>query len=251
MILTLDIGNTFIKTGVFKGSTPVFTVKAEPDHFPSLSFKDYQITGCAISSVVPSSTSTIIEIIKDKFGITPFLITSNSKFNLSVEYSTPGTLGIDRLCGAEGAFRILSDTGINLNKNEVIITIDFGTATTINLVKHPSVFAGGIISPGIRMMFDALNKNTSQLPDVNFDEYKNIIGDSTNSSIASGVLNATAGLIERTRTFLLENLKAEKVYTYITGGNAPAIMPHLNFEFTYEPNLVLHGINSVYLKNNS
>jgi type III pantothenate kinase len=251
MILTLDIGNTFIKTGVFEDSIPVFTVKTKPDDFHSLSFKDFKLTGCAISSVVPTTTKTISEIVKDKFGFTPFVITSSSKFNLAVVYSTPDTLGVDRLCGAEGALRLFTESGRILSKNEVIITIDFGTATTINLVKHPSVFAGGIISPGIRMMFGALNKNTSQLPDVNFDEYKDIIGDSTNSAIASGVLNATAGLIGRARSFLSDDLKAEKVHTYITGGNAHAIMPHLDFEFTHEPNLVLHGVNAVYLKNNS
>lgn len=251
MILTMDIGNTFIKTAVFDGDKPVCTKKIRSRELGTLAFDDYPIDGCAVSSVVPEITTRIEKIIPEKFGVTPLIVSYHSMFSFKIEYSTPATLGTDRICGAEGAFKMFSASGNTLKENEAILSIDFGTATTINLVKYPSVFVGGIIAPGARMMFDSLNKNTSQLPTVSLEEYKNLIGDSTNSSIASGVLNSITGLIEKTIASLSRNNIADKVYAFITGGNAPSILPYITFEHTHEPELVLHGLNSVYLKNNS
>jgi type III pantothenate kinase len=248
MILALDIGNTFIKTGIFDGDKLLFTEKTNANDFPSGSLKNYPIDSCAVSSVVPSVTAMITGILKDQFHIYPYIISNKSDFEIKIEYATPDTLGIDRICGAEGAYKLLKSGGNNFGPADVIVTIDFGTATTINLVRYPNIFTGGIIAPGIKMMFEALNRNTSQLPEVNFDEYKNIIGNSTASAIASGVLNATTGLIENTRAFFTGKLNTKNIFTYITGGNAELIIPHLGFKFTYEPSLVLHGINSVVQK---
>lgn len=250
MILALDIGNTFTKTGIFDNNKLVFGNKTKTENFSPGNFKEYSLTGCAISSVVPAAADAIINLIKTKLGITPYLISHNSEFSLKIEYETPGTLGIDRICGAEGAFRLFNTKGTSLGQNDIIISIDFGTATTINLIRHPNRFIGGIIAPGVRMMFETLNKNTSQLPEADFKEYGSLIGNSTNSAIASGVINTTTGLIEQTRKFLIEKFNAENIFIFITGGNAESIMPHLDFKYEYEPNLVLQGVYSVYTKNN-
>lgn len=245
MILVLDIGNTFIKTGIFDGDKLLFSEKMDAKSFPSESLKNYPIELCAISSVVPSVTKTITAILKDQFHIDPYIISNSSDFEIKIEYDTPGTLGIDRVCGAEGAYKLLKSNNKHLEPEDVIVTIDFGTATTINLIRYPNIFTGGIIAPGIKMMFEALSRNTSQLPEVNFDEYKSIIGSSTGSAIASGVFNSTTGLIENTRAFLTGKLNSKNIFTYITGGNAELIIPRLDFKFTHEPNLVLYGIHSV------
>lgn len=249
MILVLDIGNSFIKTGIFNRDELVFTKKVKTDSFSVDLFNDYSIDKCAISSVVPSATVYVKEMIGEKLHIIPSILTSKSKFSLKIDYSTPDTLGIDRICGAEGALKLFMEKYKTFESGKAIFSIDFGTATTINLIKHPGVFTGGIIAPGIRMMFEALNKNTSQLPDVDFSEYKKISGDSTASAIASGVLNSALGLIERTRYSLTGEIQAENIYTYITGGNAGSILPYLNFNYEYVPHLVLYGIYSALLQN--
>lgn len=246
MPAAIDIGNTFIKAGFFDGETLTGAERFSHDQMNLLVNRLKGTSCCNISSVVPESAAKLASMLAVE-GIETALITRNSSFILTVEYSTPETLGIDRLCGAEGAFRLLKSEGKEFGAKDFIISIDAGTATTINIVKHPGVFTGGIIAPGIRMMFGALNKNTSQLPGVDTGEYKDLIGDSTASSIASGVINATAGLIDRAVTHLRTKSNSERIYIYITGGNASNIIPFLNFEFTHEPNLVLHGINSVYL----
>lgn len=246
MVLVLDIGNSFIKSAVFEKGRLIYSVKSLHGSFPAEEIKKFHINGCAITSVVPSATKSAISLIENDFGISPCIITNNSQFSLKIDYTTPETLGIDRLCGAEGAFIMLRDKGIQLLENDNLLTIDFGTATTLNLVKFPNLFKGGIIAPGIKMMFESLNRNTSQLPNVSFEDYKEIVGDSTNSSIASGVINSTCGLINRMREFLTAENKSGNIYTFITGGNAEAIKPFLGFDYYFEPNLILYGSLSVF-----
>ena len=176
-----------------------------------------------MSSVVPTTSKTLEEQLK-KINISPFFINSESKFNLKNEYKTPSTLGIDRICSAEGAFYLYQHSSNFKSKNysekDFILTIDFGTATTLNFVKYPGIFMGGIIAPGINMMFNSLLTNTAQLPSVQIDDYQNFIGADTNQSISSGIINSSIGLIERTIKHLKQNLNAEIINVFITGGNA-------------------------------
>ena len=99
------------------------------------------------------------------------------------------------------------------------------------------------------MMFDMLNKKTSQLPNVNFSSYKAVIATDTKSSIASGVLNSTIGLLEQVIKSLKSRNKNIEIKVYLTGGNAEKIMGYLPFDFIYEKGLVLEGIRTIYEKN--
>ncbi len=158
------------------------------------------------------------------------------------------TLGIDRLCSAEGAFFLFkqSNNFINYSDKDFIITIDFGTATTINFVQHPGVFLGGIIAPGIKTMFNSLQKNTAQLPEVGINNFESFIGTDTKQSIASGVLNSTLGLMEKTINYLKNEYHGENIFIYATGGNAKDILSHINFRYKFEESLVLLGVKAVW-----
>ncbi len=250
MLTAIDIGNTSIKTGIFNG-----------DELAGFStFNDYNTAAdfivsvasekIAVSSVVPALSDKISRRIKQSLGITPFLINRSVKFNLIINYGSVETLGIDRICSAEGAlFLTKKSAAAGLNENSYVVSMDLGTATTLNIVKWPNEFIGGMISPGINMMFGSLNKNTAQLPEVDSSDFKNFIGSDTKSSIAAGVLGATAGLAERTENYLRNTLKAKDVVFYVTGGNAGKIIDSLNIKFTYVKELVLTGINAVYSLN--
>ncbi len=251
MFLACDIGNTNIKIGLFK--------KDKLEEFNS--FQNYSsllhylrnvtFDKAAISSVVPKSSEKITKDIFTIKNIKPFVITKDVKYNLKIIYDSIDTLGIDRICSVEGAFSIFnkSEARENYNSETYILSIDFGTATTVNIIQYPGEFIGGIIAPGLNMMFDGLNKKTSQLPNVDFASYKNLIGTDTKSSIASGVLNSTIGLIEK----VIKSLKSEKdktkILIFVTGGNAEKIMNYLPFKFEFEKGLVLVGIKSIYDKN--
>lgn len=242
MLLAIDIGNTNIKAGIFDRQKLL-------DHFIASNFSEIisslgscNITAASISSVVPEKTKLIYEGVKSSFDCKPFIITNNVKFNLKVKYKTPETLGIDRLCSVEGA--LLSYE--NLDTGTYLITIDFGTATTINIVKYPKLFIGGLISPGIKTLFHSLNKQTSQLPELTIDKYKSLIGDDTLTSIASGVVNSTIGLIDKTIKSLLEFSDCKEVIVYATGGMAEKLQSYLEQDVVYDKHLVLRGISAIY-----
>lgn len=242
MLLAIDIGNTNIKAGIFDRQKLL-------DHFIASNFSEIisslgscNITAASISSVVPEKTKLIYEEVKSSFDCKPFIITNNVKFNLKLKYKSPETLGIDRLCSVEGA--LLSYE--NLDTGTYLITIDFGTATTINIVKYPKLFIGGLISPGIKTLFHSLNKQTSQLPELTIDKYKSLIGDDTLTSIASGVVNSTIGLIDKTIKSLLEFSDCKEVIVYATGGMAEKLQSYLEQDVVYDKHLVLRGISAIY-----
>jgi type III pantothenate kinase len=248
MLFVCDIGNSRIKTGIFKdGKISGFKTFADIDTLIKF-ISGKKLTEAAVSSVVPEKRKYFEKQFKSYFHFNPLVINKDSYFNLKIGYETPETLGIDRICSAEGAFSLYESKGnsVNYNKNVFIVSIDFGTATTINIVKYNKIFTGGLIVPGIETMFKSLQNETAQLPEVKISDYKNFIGSSTKSSIASGVINSSLGVINQTIEYLKQKDKKNEIVIYITGGNAEFILPHFNFKYIYEKGLVLYGIKAVY-----
>ncbi len=272
MLIAIDLGNSRIKAGKFKNDqlTEIFSSAAtkdiltflKSDSEPKAHQPRAEINDIAVSSVVPGKTKIISDEVYKITGKSPFIISKDIKTNLTISYKTPETLGIDRLCSAEGAFFLFKNSikylsaakhDKNYTSGTYILSIDFGTATTINVIEYPGKFIGGLIAPGLEMMFESLKKNTAQLPDVNISDFKSVIGTDTNSSIASGVVTSVVGMIEKTINYLQKEkvetrhaLSLHKVFVYVTGGNVKKIIPYLNFDFIYEEGLVLYGINALY-----
>ena len=251
MLLVCDIGNTRIKTALFKKDKII-----DFNSFLSVnklirSYKRKNITSVVFSSVVPGKSKKFTSQIKKQFKIPPFRIKDSINFNLKIDYSTPEYVGTDRICSAEGAFYLFkkSRNYKNYNKNDIIISIDLGTATTLNFVKYPGIFKGGIIAPGIKMMSESLHNQTALLPVVSTSEYKKLIGWNTKESVASGIINSTVGLIEKSINELKLKDKSANIYVFITGGNAKQIIPHLKIKYKFVSELVLIGIKAVYEKN--
>jgi type III pantothenate kinase len=151
------------------------------------------------------------------------------------------------VCSAEGAFAL---SGKSLAEGPYLLTIDFGTATTINIVKFPNYFIGGLIAPGVNTMFKSLSNQTSQLPELNAENYISVIGNDTNASIASGVINSTIGLIEKTISHISDLKDCKNIITYCTGGIAGKIKKYLPRNINYDEFLVLRGIKEIYYLNN-
>ena len=243
MLLALDIGNANIKAGVFKDEgLEDHIVFANNTKLKSY-LKKHAISSIAISSVVPKKTKLIVEELSASYNFKPFIINNESKFNLKIDYKTTKTLGIDRICSAEGAFNLC---GNSLITGTYLLTIDFGTATTINIVKYPNIFAGGLIAPGIITMFKSLTTKTSQLPEITIENYNLIIGDDTNSSIASGVINSAVGLIEKVISYIKKLDDCSNLIIYVTGGMADKLQKFLSNKIIYDEFLVLRGIRSLY-----
>ncbi len=246
--LVCDIGNSVIKTGIYQRN--IFKKKfLLKDDIPDLNFlDDYPISSAAISSVVPDKTEALREKIVKKTGVVPFLIDHTGRFNLRINYRTPETVGIDRICSAEGALDIYleENTETLYNERTGIISIDFGTAITLNFIHYNKIFEGGIIAPGLHMMASALNEKTAQLPLVSASDFEGVIGKSTPSSIAAGIFNAASGMLEKTIKGLVNRYSLIELHIFTTGGGYDYIKNYLDFEHSFVDELVLRGINAIY-----
>src|ERR1035437_975539 len=142
MLLACDIGNTNIKAGIFADDrlTEFYFLKGITNLIEVI--KANKLRDIVISSVVPSKAQDLIDNLLN-LKLSPIIINKNSSFNLKIDYNSPETLGIDRICSAEGAYYLHSKEK-ELKKEQVIISIDLGTASTLNVVKYPRIFAGGI-----------------------------------------------------------------------------------------------------------
>lgn len=252
MTLACDIGNSRIKFALYDKSGLRELKTSSHGLLPLEWFRKSNVENVAISSVVPSVTEELKKYFLSEFKIEPFVITHESLFNLEINYETPHSLGIDRICSAEGAFALFKETEEfkSYGEKTFIITIDLGTATTVNIVKYNGVFSGGIILPGITTMAASLKTNTAQLPEISIDlDYKCFIGKNTRSSIASGILNSTLSLIESSVSYVENEMGAKTVKLYTTGGNAPVIEKHLRREHLMIEDLVLRGVKSVFERN--
>jgi len=251
MLIAIDIGNTRIKVGKLESDklTEFLSFNDIPDVLKFL--KSDSKNNIAVSSVVPDKTKIISEEVYKITSKAPFIISKDIKKNLTISYKTPETLGVDRLCSAEGAFFLFKNSYKykSYSAGTYILSIDFGTATTINVIEYPGKFIGGLIAPGLEMMFESLKQRTAQLPHLSVSDFISTIGNDTNSSIASGVVTSVVGMIEKTINHLKKEKSAKEVIVYITGGNAKKIVPYLNFDFIYEEGLVLYGINALWVLN--
>jgi type III pantothenate kinase len=247
MLLTLDVGNTNIKSALYEGSeNKDYKVHSNVDklfkYLDQVSFDN-----SAITSFNPGIKNKIEEKLSSK-NISIFEAKYQDKLNLKINYETPSTLGMDRVCSAVGALQIAINENL-ISDDQYLISVDLGTATTLNIVSPDRQFVGGLIAPGIQTMLNSLNKNTAQLPLPDLNDYKILIGNSTNASIVSGVIHSTKGLIMETINKLKIDARQEPLI-FVTGGNAKFILPHLKFKVFFDECLVLIGLNIIYNLNN-
>jgi type III pantothenate kinase len=248
MFLALDIGNTNIKSALFAGNQLVdLTTHSSTDEAVEFINKT-SFNEAAICSVNPAVQKIISSKISVK-GVSIFEANIQQKFNLTIKYETSSTLGMDRVCSAVSALELATNQKI-ISENQFLITIDFGTATTINVVSPNREFIGGLIAPGVNTMLNSLNEKTAQLPLPNLESYQGLIGHSTNSSLISGVLTATIGMIKETVRQLKDDSNQKPPVIFVTGGNSKFVLAQLNYKVIFEEALVLKGLKIIYDLNN-
>jgi len=248
----VDIGNTNIKTGIFEdGKLKDFRFFNSINGAESFWNSVADIKAAAISSVVPAFTEAAEAFFKSRFGFKPFIVSIENKFNISINYLTPETLGMDRICSCEGALFLSEQKNKAAGKNRFIITSDLGTATTVNIVNCNNEFIGGLIAPGLFTMAGSLFSNTAQLPDISFGSYSELVGRDTKTAIESGIINSTIGLYKNTFEYLDEKFDAAEIEFFFTGGNARYIQPHVKFKNMLVEELVIYGIKQIFDLNNN
>ena len=238
MNLIVDIGNSSVKAALMQDGRIIShsrLVSSEPRIVSSFIGRR-RIDRVMISSV-GADPSPLIAWLGTKAG-SVHLLTSDSAYAFDIEYSTPGTLGTDRLAAAAGA--VYHHPGADL------LVIDAGSAMTLDQVTG-GIYRGGSISPGLSMRFRALHEFTGRLPLVKAGTDFSFPGTSTEDAIAGGVMMGMVYEInEYIRTF---GEKHPKPVTVITGGDGEILSGLTSGEVYYYPDLVTEGLNYLLEEN--
>lgn len=223
MLLVLDIGNTNITFGLFKGVKLFRTwrcvtkkVDKSAGQQVSRSLKKHvkkQVKGIAVSSVVPEIDLAIKKVLKKRFGINPLFVNYKNAC-VKIGYPIPKEIGADRLVNARAAWE---------KYKSACIVVDFGTATTLDYIDENGVYFGGSIAPGINLVNDALYKATSKLPRIKIAAVKKMIPTTTVQAMQSGVYQGYIGLVERLIRKTIEEVRRHPKII-VTGGLAPLII---------------------------
>ncbi|WP_353083697.1 type III pantothenate kinase [Flavobacterium sp.] len=240
MLLAIDVGNTQIKLAVFeqnnikiKKIVSLSSWKIEVQNI--LDFNDL-IDNIVVSSVGHLDENEFNNITsKAKLNF----ITANSKFPFINSYTTPSTLGADRMVLAAGATLLFP------NKNRLVI--DAGTCVTYDFVDSDNVYHGGAISPGIKLRYESLHNYTAKLPLLSPEYPDEIIGISTLQSIHSGIINGIIFEIDGFISSIMNN--NDNFIIILTGGDAEFLAKRLKNTIFANPNFLLESLNQTFQYN--
>lgn len=246
MLLTADIGNTSITLGLFDGDALVEEFRLASDKDLSQEeyevllktlCKPYKIEGCIIASVVNELNKKFQSSVDNIFQIKSIMLSSDSETGVKIALANPKEAGADRIANACGAFMLY---------NRPCIVVDFGTATSFDIINQNGEFVGGIITPGLNLQMKVLNKFTSKLPKIDVAISAKAIGNNTTDAILSGVIRGAACMIDG----LVEQCEQElgaKTTLIATGGYSGLIQNYLKRPFDFiNPTLTLEGLRYLY-----
>lgn len=254
MLLAIDVGNTNIVLGVFRegrlsahwriATSPSRTIDESwvilSTLFASAALSPRQIGGVAISSVVPDLNFVWIKLCQHYLELEPFLLAHDSPGAPPTRLPDPATVGADRLCNAAAAHAWCGGAAI---------VVDFGTATTFDVVAADGAFVGGLILPGPATALKNLHQTAARLPKVALAFPPRVIGDTTETAMQSGLLWGTVaqveGLIARLRAELAEEAPGA-VRVFSTGGFGRLLGRHLPSVERHMPYLVVYGLGLIH-----
>ena len=240
MLLAIDVGNTQIKLAVFEHHTLI--------HKEIIAYNDWQIAVkknlkkfLKIENIVVASVGKLNkeDFLELNSNVKIYFITKESKFPFQNLYATPNTLGIDRMVLAAGA--------VLQFPNKKRLVIDAGTCITYDFIDENNNYLGGAISPGIRLRYESLHNYTAKLPLLTKENPDNIIGNSTNQSIHSGVVNGVAMEIDG---FINNSFgENDNFIIILTGGDAEFLADRLKNTIFANSNFLLESLNQTFQYN--
>ena len=252
MLLCIDIGNTNIKLGLYREKTLVthwriFTdVKKLADEyavvmlslFESENIDKDEISGCAISSVVPELTIAFRDLVRRHLKQEPLIVSAAAGRVMKVNADNPSEVGADLIANAVGAVSLYGAP---------VIVIGFGTATTFAAVSAEGNFEGVAIAPGIITGTESLISHGAMLPQVDLHRPEHAIGKNTILSLQSGIIFGFAALVEGMVARIQDELGGN-ARVVATGGLARLIAREVHCIDAYEPELTLEGVRLIYEK---
>lgn len=253
MLLAIDTGNSTVAFGLVDGDDIVSVFRAEsrrgatPDEFLAFlnlligraGIKPVDITGVVVSSVVAPLSPVISDAVKGITAIPPMFVSAKLKLPVTIKYSTPDTLGGDRLASACAAYERFGGP---------VIVVDFGTATTLTVVDGDGSLLGGMIAPGLLTGYEALIGRTSGLPLAALKAPDAAIGKSTVEGLRSGAVVGHAAMVDGLLERAVDEL-GEPAAVVATGGLSGLAVPGMRRKVHIEPNLTIKGLSAIYRLN--
>ena len=249
MVILLDIGNTNIKIGALENGKIVKTWRIASDHTKTAdefgmmfldllsthnyTFKD--VDGIIMSSVAPALNYTIEHMCKYYTGKKPIIVNKDLKMNIDIKYLVPEELGADRIVNSVAAYEIYGGP---------CVIVDFGSATTFNLISDKGEFLGGAIAPGIKSSSESLTNTAAKLPRIELIKPKTIIGKTTIQNMQAGIIYGFSGLVEAIVKGMIRESGYEKVKVIATGGMSELVAQDI-FD-TIDRSLSLKGLKLLY-----
>ena len=255
MILTLDVGNTNITGGIFDKDTLRATFRITTklprtsdeygiilcDLIQHNELRVSDITDAIICSVVPNVMHSLQGGLTKSLHISPVIVEAGIKTGIRIVTPNPQQIGADRIVDAVAAYEIYGGP---------VLVIDYGTATTYDMVDATGAFLGGITAPGIRISAKALWEDAAKLPEIEIKKPDNILGKDTITSMQSGLVFGQIGQTEYIIKKVKEEMGLPDLKVVATGGLGRIIASETDSIDVYDPNLTLKGIHLIYKKQN-
>jgi type III pantothenate kinase len=253
MLLAIDIGNTNVTVGIFDGDELKATwnlatgIDRTSDEYGGLLLnlmerKDIlpsSVTGVALCSVVPPLLPAFVELSRTYLDAKPLIVEAGVKTGMRIRLDNPREVGPDRVVNAVAAQNLYGKPSI---------IIDFGTATTFDVVSREGDYLGGAIAPGIVIATEALFTHTAALPRIRLSRPEQAIGRNTVAAMQSGIMFGYTGLIEGMIRRIEQELKG-KAKVIATGGQAALLAHEIPAIEIVNPDLTLVGLRLIYEMN--
>jgi len=247
MLLAIDVGNTEVTLGLFDGRrlTRSFRLSSETRRtadeislaltqiFPELARRGEH--AAVLASVVPTATASFLEAARKVCGVEPLEVSSRIPTGVDVEYRDPQSAGADRIANAAAALALYGAP---------VVIVDFGTATTFDVILRERRYIGGVIAPGIVTGAEHLIRRAARLSAFELKPPPHVVGRSTEESLQSGVYYGAVGQVDAIvrRIAQEERIKPRVI---ATGGLAPMIAKHSETIEKVDPDLTLHGLRII------
>ncbi len=253
MLLCIDVGNTNITLGVFEKDKLLGTfrmttkIDRTSDEYGMTIRKIFDYNGIAsdkirhtiIASVVPKGMYSLTSGIIKYFGITPIIVGPGIKTGMRIATPFPEQIGADRIVDCVGGYELYGEGG-------PVLVVDYGTATTYDLVDEKGAYISGVTAPGIKLSANALWNGAAKLPEIEIKKPATILANETVSSMQAGLVFGQIGQTE----YIVRNMIKESGYKNVkvvaTGGLGKIIFPETDILEVYDQELTLHGMRIVF-----
>lgn len=254
MLLAIDAGNTNIVFAVFEHKTLrhkwriTTDARRTADEYAIIltqlmALKNITVTdidSAIISTVVPDALFSLRNLCRHYLHCEPIIIgEAGVNTGITVAFERASEVGADRLVNAVAAYKRFGGN---------VIIIDFGTATTFDVINKNGDYCGGIIAPGINLSMDALHRAAAKLPTIAIERPKKVIGTSTVSAMQSGIYWGYVGLIDGVIQKIIEEYN-HPMKIVATGGLASLFYKEMSSIEHLEPDLTMLGLQDIYERN--